>query len=415
MDLKIDTDINRGYVKFIKSLSGGLSRRQNGKIRWFGSFTVTLLRSILRIVLIPVLFLYGTILLMFLRTRLSLAHREGTAKFYADAIECIHEFTSQYPMHLYPVIAKSLELAFLKMHLGKRIPEFKGGIAELAIGEGTFSSRIFSHHDKVVGFDLNPYSLVHAKRYLHVVRRIIADCRRPPIASGGASLILCNNFLHHVTEKENALDHWSRMAPFAIFNENTNYWASGWFKPFVLKLLGFSESARQVAEKIQNQGLQTLWKADRLKLSVRKFYEIVEEQSFLSEKVFCLSAIFSSLLLCQGPPTPDLQKKIMNQCLAPVTKFFTYQIAKSLIEYDSILCRETDTFLCWFVRSKVAEGNNIPDDVTLVCPDCRGLLQDNKCFRCNKTFEETDDLLFLLAKEISYSGNQPNLLREEHL
>jgi hypothetical protein len=322
-------------------------------------------------------------------------------------------------MHLYPVIAKSMELAFLKMHLGNRIPEFKGGIAELAIGEGTFSGRIFSHHDKVVGFDLNPYSLIHTKRYSHVTRRIVADCRRPPITSGGASLILCNNFLHHVTEKENALHNWAQVAPFAIFNENTNYLASGRLKPFFLKLLGFSESARQEAKKIENQSLQTLWKADRLKLSVRKFYEIVEEQSFLSEKVFFLSAIFSSLLLCYGPPTPDLQKKIMNQCLGPVTTFFTYQIAKSLIEYDSILSRERDTFLCWFVRSKVVEGNNIPDHVTLVCPDCHGLLSGNRCLNCEKTYEERGGMLFLLPKElmkeVSYVENREAILRKEHL
>ena len=47
-------------------------------------------------------------------------------------------------MHLYPIIAKSMEMAFLKENIRQIVSRVKEGIVELAIGEGTFSSRIFS-------------------------------------------------------------------------------------------------------------------------------------------------------------------------------------------------------------------------------------------------------------------------------
>ena len=61
----------------------------------------------------------------------------------------------------------------------------------------------------------------------------------------------------------------------------------------------------------------------------------------------------------------------------------------------------------------------VGDDITYVCPDCRGVFQDNQCLHCYRTFEEKDGMLFLLPEglleEISYSENQSNPLKEEHL
>ncbi len=419
MSAIVDRDINRGYVHFVRSVSSALNKQRRGMMKSFSSFITNLIFNLCKLSCVPLLYFYGLLLFIFLKIKLLVAKNGSLSNLHREAIKNISEFISQYPMHLYPIIAKSMEMAFLKENIRQIVSRVKEGIVELAIGEGTFSSRIFLSDDKLVGFDLNPYSLIHTKRYKHITKRVVADCRNPPIGFCGASFIICNNFLHHVTDKENTVKNWAQMAPYAIFNENTSYWASGWVKPFTLKLLGLNNVAEKEARRIENHSLQTLWKREELRSLIQQHYEIYEECSFFNEKVFSLSAVCSTLLFCYGPPTPDLQKRLMNTLFGPITRFFTYHIAKALIEYDAISTRDKDTFICWLVRSKKIKGNCIPNHVKLVCPDCRGLLQDNKCFRCNKTFEEKDDMLFLLpkelAEEISYSGNQPNLLREEHL
>ena len=415
----VDSDINRGYVHFIRSLSSTLNKQKRGMTKTFHSFMTSLIFNLCKLSLVPFLYFYGLLLFIFLRIKLLLAKNKSQSNLHMEATENVSKFISQYPMHLYPIIAKSMEMVFLKKNIRQVVSKVKEGIVELAIGEGTFSSRIFSSDDKLVGLDLNPYSLIHTKKYKHITKRVVADCRNPPIDSCGASFIVCNNFLHHITDKENAIKGWAKIAPYAIFNENTSYWASGWVNPFILKLLGLNNAAEKEARQIENHSLQTLWKKEELRSLIQQHYEISEEFSFFSEKVFFLSAVCSTLLFCYGPPTPDPQKRVMNKLFGPITRLFTYHIAKALIEYDAISPRDKDAFICWLVRSKKIEGNCIPDHVKLVCPDCRGLLQDNRCICCHKTFEEKDGMLFLLPKEmveeISYSGNQPNLLKGEHL
>jgi SAM-dependent methyltransferase len=358
-------------------------------------------------------------LVLYLKVKLFFARYPELSDLHQRAIKSIPEFISQYPMHLYPVIAKSMELAFLKKNLEEGAWKVRGEIAELAIGEGTFSNRIFSEERALVGFDLNPYSLIHTWKYTQIRRRVVADCRNPPIDRCGASLIVCNNFLHHVTEKEKVLEAWAQIAPYALFNENTPYWSSGWAKPYLLNLVGLKKRAHEVSRDMELKSLQNLWDKERLISSIDRFYTMVEEGSFLSEKVFFLSTICSALLFCYGPPTPDLQKRIMNRILGPITRFLTYHMARVLIEYDAILPRDKDTFISWLVRSTVVCDDCPPEHVSLVCPDCRGSLRKNICTNCHNTFEEKDGMLFLLSRElmqeVPYVTLQQNLLGEEHL
>lgn len=388
-------------------------------IKSFHSFMTNLIFNLCKLPLVPFLYFYGLLLFIFLRIKLLLAKNKSLSNLHMEATENVSQFISQYPMHLYPIIAKSIEMVFLKKNIRQVVSKVKEGIVELAIGEGTFSSRVFSSDDKLVGLDLNPYSLIHTKKYKHITKRVVADCRTPPIDSCGASFIICNNFLHHITDKENAIKSWAKIAPYAIFNENTIYWASGWVKPFTLKLVGLNNAAKKETRHMEEHSLQTLWKKEELSALINQYYDIYEEVSFFNEKAFFLSAVCSALLFCYGPPTPEIQKRVMNSLFGPITKLFTYHIAKTLIEYDAILPRDRDTFICWLVKSKTIGEEFRSGDVNLVCPDCRELLQDNKCHRCDRTFEEKDGMLFLLpkelAEEISYSDNQPNLLREEHL
>jgi len=58
----------------------------------------------------------------------------------------------------------------------------------------------------------------------------------------------------------------------------------------------------------------------------------------------------------------------MNGVLAPLTKKITYHLAKALIEYDAILPRDRDVFVCWALESRRVQQNFVGDRVKLVCP-----------------------------------------------
>jgi len=415
----VEKDINRGYVQFIKSIS---SDSEVMKKRHFLSvipFLMNLIGNIMKLTLIPLLYLYGILLVLCIRFRLTLTKNQPSSQSHQEALHYICEFVSQYPMHLYPIVAKSLEMAFIKQNFESITRDLQGEIVELAIGDGTFSNRIFSGKNKIIGFDLNPYSLIQTKKYDHIEQRIVADCLNPPIESGGAFFIVSNNFLHHITSKKETLENWSRIAHYALFNENTNYWAEGWSKPYLLKLTGLRRLARKAADRIANNSLQTLWRREELRSLVKTFYEIQREETFFHERVFFLCSICSALLFCYGPPTPKLAKRVMNGILSPITKKITYHMAKALIEYDSVLPRDRDVFICWSLESRQARESLADHGITLVCPDCREQLQGKQCPRCQRFFQEKEGILFLLpkelAKEISFNLERAGILGEEHL
>ncbi|HEX8949590.1 MAG TPA: class I SAM-dependent methyltransferase [Dissulfurispiraceae bacterium] len=418
--MKNTDDINRGYVDFIKVISRASQGAGGGFIKAFLKIPLRVLKSSIMLLFIPLLFLYGAVLIFSLKLRLALAgHNRDRSKAHREALHYIPEFIAQYPMHLYPIVAKAIEMSFLKDHMAKVLSEVKGGIVELAVGDGSLSRRIFPEDSKVTALDLNPYSLTHVRACGHVSKRIVADCLNPPIADNGASFIVCNNLLHHVSGKESTIENWACIAPYALFNENTVYWASGWARPYLLKLAGLNGPAEKEAKKIELLSLQSLWTADRLRAAVGKHYEVLEEETFMSERVFFLSAVCSSLLFCYGPPTPEFQKKILNGPLRPITRYMTYHMAKALIEYDSILPRDKDSFVSWVVRSKLTKRDYVPDAVALVCPDCRTHLQGDTCSSCKRVFEERDEMLFLLpkelAEEIKYTPSIAGVLGKEHL
>ena len=415
----VERDINRGYVQFIKSISSISEFQKRRILRPLFLFSFHLIRNIVKLSFLPLLYFYGIFLILWIRFKFTFIKKRQPSLLHREALNYVPDFISQYPMHLYPIVSKSLEMAFIKEKVEKITQNLQGGIVELAIGDGTFSGRIFSEKHKIMGLDLNPYSLIQTKRYPHIANRIVADCLNPPIEPGGASLIVSNNFLHHITKKKETLEHWSSIALYALFNENTNYWAEGWSKPYLLKSIGFRKAARRVADRIANHSLQTLWSKSDLGTLVRTFYDIQEEETFCHERIFFLSSICSALLFCYGPPTPELQKRVMKGILLPITKRLSYHMAKALIEYDAILPRDRDVFICWALKSKRLRQNFIGGRVTLVCPDCFERLQGNQCHCCQRTFEEKEGMLFLLpkelAEEISFNQEKANVLGEEHL
>jgi len=417
----VKDDVNRGYLNFIKRISSLTSKNKSKNlIKLTLFFLLKLFLNFVRILFIPLMFLYGILLIIFLNVRLFFFRKQQLPEPHLKAIGFIREFICQYPLHLYPIVFKSLEIAFIKENVQKILSENKNGIIELAIGEGTLSGKIFSKGDNIVALDLNPYSLVHTKNYEHISERIVADCLNPPVEKNGANFLISNNFLHHVSNKEYVVGNWAKIAPYALFNENTNYWASAWSLAYFFKMIGLKSLAKRTAEKIEGINLQTLWTGDKLQDLVEKYYKVIERKSFLNEKVFFFSSICSGLLLSFGPPTPWVIKKILlSRPLKSLTQVISFQMAKVLIEYDAFLQRDKDTFLCWFAKSKEVEDNRSHDHIGFVCPDCRKPLRDKKCDSCKNTFKEIDEMLFLLPKhlkaEVNYSSAASGALDKEHL
>jgi len=344
--------------------------------------------------------------------------RSRPSQFTSRALECVDEFVEQYPFHMYPTVCKAFELAIL----GDQIPDLlkqHSSFVEIAIGEGTLSSRVFPPDATVVGLDLSPYSLKKASGKSHVKQAVVCDCLAPPIREGSFDVLISNNFLHHVTQKEQTLSRWSRVSEKAVFNENSPTWASGWTVPYVLKKLGKRDQAARAATRIEEHSLQSLEPKARLDAHVTNSYEILESVSYMSERTFFYCGLFSFIMRCYGPPTPPDLKRLFLGRLRWLALPLSADVAKLLIRYDQHQDRSTDSFISYLCKSR----NYSParDGNYLACPDCQGALtQANACAACGKEYSYTDGMLFLLPQELAdlqrgYSHEVASRIQGEHL
>jgi uncharacterized protein YbaR (Trm112 family) len=334
------------------------------------------------------------------------------------ALGSVDEFVEQYPFHLYPIVCKAFELAWL----GSNIPNLtnqNASFVEIAIGEGTLSSRVFPTDAGVVGLDLSPYSLKKASEKPHVKQAIVCDCLNPPIRKGSFDVLLANNFLHHVTNKDQTLSKWSDIAEKAIFNENSPTWASGWPVPYMLRKIGRPDKAALAATEIERQSLQSLEPKVQLDAHVEKSYEVIQCTSYMSERTFFYSGVFSFIMRCYGPPTPPKLKALfLSRLLRWLVLPLTANLAKLLIQYDQHQDRSTDSFISYVCRSRnyvpIRTGNY------LACPNCHRDLQTNECTGCGNVYSYTDGMLFLLPSKLvdlqqEYRHEVSSRIPKEHL
>jgi hypothetical protein len=347
-----------------------------------------------RLFLLPLLFLYGAAVVIVLKFRLSRRQVDG---LHADALERVDRFIEQYPLHPYPILAKSLELA----HLLRELPEHAlaaDRILELAIGDGTLSRHVFPMESRVVGADIAPVSLRFAARMPHVASAIVCDCLDPPFADGSFDLLVANNFLHHVTAKEDTLDRWGRIASVLVFTESTRYWASGWARPFILRHLGFAEAGRKVELEIEVSHYQDLVTLDELDRIAGRGREIRSRDTCFSERTFFIASIFSSLLRCTGPPTPTIVKRLLLGPLRRISLPLTRSVARVLIRYDATLPRDRDAYVLYVLRAEAWTSS----DGSLVCPICGGAVVAFSCSSCGKEFDELDGMRFVLPPALAH-------------
>jgi SAM-dependent methyltransferase/uncharacterized protein YbaR (Trm112 family) len=370
-----------------------------------------------RIVLLPSLICLSFVMIGWLKVYLRLK-RAKVSQLHDLAVDNIDLFVRQYPFHFYPLVCKSLELTYLHNEI-PNVRKCEMRFLEVAIGEGSFSSRVFPPGAGVVCMDLSPYSLQKASPMAHIKQAIVCDCLQPPVREGSFDVILANNFLHHVSSKEQVLANWSRIAEKVIFNENTPYWASGWASPYLLRKIGLKDIASAVAARIERDHWQSLKPKAVLEATILKNYEIIKSISYMSEDTFFCCGLFSFLMRCSGPPTPPFLKKLFLGPLRWLAIPVTRNLAKLLIHFDKHQDRSRDTFISYTCKSRCY----IPyrTDSYLVCPQCGGELSlSNQCKECGKQFSYREGMLFLLTNELEHiqSDYNPGLgasVSSEHL
>jgi ubiquinone/menaquinone biosynthesis C-methylase UbiE len=397
-------EINLGYVDHLRRLNEGanvslddIAAPRSLRLR-FGVWRYAVLNNVVLPAFTAVgVVVTGIFLSLWLRLYL-LIKRDKPSQLTQSALDCVDEFLTQYPFHLYPIVCKAFELACL----GRKIPELlkqQRRFVEIAIGEGTLSSRVFPKDATVVGLDLSPYSLKKASEKPHVKRAVVCDCLAPPIREGSFDVLIANNFLHHVTQKEETLARWSGIAAKAVFNENSPTWASGWPRPYVLRKLGFYNKSERAADEIEKMSLQSLEAKQRLDEYVSKSYKVDECVSYMSERTFFYCGLFSWMMRCYGPPTPAKMKQLFLTKLRWLALPLSADLAKLLIRYDQHQDRSTDSFISYLCTSKnyvAAETGNY-----LVCADCQQQLSEaNGCEPCGKEYSYTDGMLFLLPESL---------------
>lgn len=397
-------EINLGYVDHVRHLnqgvSGAKSAVENPTLRLrFGLWRYGLLNT----VFLPAFRSLGVIVLalglaVWLRLLL-LFRRDKPSQLTSSALDCVDEFLNQYPFHLYPIVCKAFELACLRRQIPDLLKQHTRFV-EIAIGEGTLSSRVFPSRATVVGLDLSPYSLKQASKKSHVQRAVVCDCLAPPISEGSFDVLIANNFLHHVTRKEETLAHWSRIAAKAVFNENSPSWASGWPVPYLLKKIGRKERAEQAAAGIEKQSLQSLESKDRLDTHISASYEVLECVSYMSERTFFYCGLFSWMMGCYGPPTPPDLKRLFLTRLRWLALPLSADVARLLIRYDQHQDRSSDSFISYVCKSR--NYVSARRDTYLLCPQCKTELSEACfCTACGKEYSCTDGMLFLLPEELA--------------
>jgi len=404
------TEINRGYLDHFHRWARTTSVSSITDRLLFGRPT-----QILCLPLVPIVALAVYVRLLLWRVFRS---RATASDLHVRAIEFVDEFCEQYPLHLYPIVAKSLELAFLKSR--EVVPkDSTTTVLEIATGEGTFSRRLFGDSHSITAVDLSPYSLVKAAHLPHISQAVICDGLNPPFAPDSYDLLISNNFLHHVTQKPFALSNWARVARRIVFNENTTTWATGWPLPYLLRRLGLRTAARRAAMRIERRSLQSLLAIQALDVMVESVVSVTERESFLSERTFFYCGLFSLVLRCYGPPTPALFKRLALGPFRSVSLASTRALAKLLILFDAAQDRGRDAFVEF-----ICDGHPSSEvrAAQFVCPSCGTGLgsRPTSCAECGATFPTRDGLLFVLPTELrevleEYSSEAAASMPREHL
>ena len=407
-------EINRGYVEYLRTISAPAPNSAQSPPRK-SSFLKNCLRPVWRLVR-PVLQFVRT-LCMFVSLCVTACllllclkvggwfRRRPLPALHQEALTHIEKFVRQYPFHFYPLLCKTLELVYLRQSLAE-LATGATRVVELAIGDGTLSSKIYPEGVRIVALDISPYSLRSSAKMPHVARAVIADCLAPPLADGSFDLLVSNNFLHHVTDKNQTLENMAKIARQAIFNENTTYWASAWPRPFLLRKLGLHRMAERATARIADQALQSLKSRAEVDELIGRHYRVISSAAYFHEVTYFFCGVFSRLMGCYGPPMPaDLKRFVLNTPLVNMLSLWlTTALARALVIFDASRDPAGAVFISYTCESVYTGGSSQGE---LVCPGCRVLLQSPpQCPQCNRDFDTVAGMCFVLPTELEFIRQQ---------
>lgn len=393
------SEINTGYVPRAQHMPDDEASRA---VANYGRRLQSRRRDVERLLLTPVLLAAGVVMLASLSLRSALRRGRRLPPLHAAALDHVHRFSDQYPLHLYPLVAKAFEAAYLARFLPTLLANHPR-VLELAIGEGSLSAQVFPVDADVVGIDISPYSLRHAAVMAHVRTAVVGDCLAPPVLPGTFDVLIANNFLHHVTQKEAVLARWAPLARLGLFNESTRYWASAWARPYLFGRLGLHRRSDEAVAQLELEHLQSLRPLADLDAAVARDWDVTEQATYMSERTFFRCAVFSALLRCTGPPTPPRSKRLLLGPLRSVVIPLTRALARRLIAQDAFEPRERDAYVSYLAKSKRWSGGARAG--ALACAECGGALgAGDSCPECGNAYQRVDGMLFLLPSRLHHIG-----------
>jgi hypothetical protein len=374
-------EVNRGYFDYVVNLKNKIGLYKNG----------TRLLLLPRLLLFPIILLYAVALWAALSATRRLSYQRRLNDDVLSRAEAMTAFVEQYPFHYYPILAKGYELMLLR-DLMKQHQVDPSNLVEFAVGEASLSHRVFEGvQSAVIGCDLNPYSLLQCKKYAHFKALVVADVTDPPLVPGTVDCLLSMNFMHHVSQKREVLSRWSLVAERAIFNENTNFWASASCWSSLLRMLGLKQAAAQAAKAQELASHQSLLAEDEIDTMVSENYSILERFKFIDRSTMLLSNISSWFMIgVYGPPTPEVIKKISKPF-----RELAKAVTKELYLWDQSRDRKHDVFLLYFGKS--IHFRRQEDEPHFVQPGKSGSFSLEQARQKNLPCK--DGMVFLLADE----------------
>ena len=355
-----------------------------------------------RLLLLPVAYGTSVVLIVYLKLKVG-AKKNSINPLHFGAIEHVDELAEQYPLSLYPILYKSIQISYLKQELKDKLAA-DARFIEMAIGEGSLSRRFFPPDANVVALDINTRALRRAATLPHVKDAIICNIMDSPVKPGSFDAVVSNNFLHHVTDKERVLQIWAGLAPTAIFNECTDEWKLSWPGPYVLSKLGLKDWSASRAARVEDKFNNTFLPADVVDAKVQTHHDIARRVSYLSKPVMSLCFLFCVLQRANGPLTGEDARPILALCrgiLRPLVMPATRELARLLIVWDALRNRTEDAYVSYTITSRdftKAEGTGY-----LLCPNCRQDLGGvPECPACGIKYERICGMLFLLPKELAH-------------
>ena len=380
---------------------------------WGHSWIVSLRRKVPWI-FIPMLFLVGALEIAFLKLIVVL-RPAGKSELHRRARSIVGELVEQYPFAPYAVVLKSLHLVFLREELPWG--EMKR-VVDAAIGEGTFSARVFEERTKVEGLDINPISLKKASVLPHVQRAVVCDCTNPPLLPGSVDLLIANNFLQHVTDKRRVLENWSRAARFVAFNDCTPDWSRALPPSWMLGRIGMKALSKRVAAVVDALGAQSLVSRAALEAIIVENFEIVRSATFFSERTYCLANFHSLLCLHVGPVPEEIKQCLLHPWLRHLSTGMTRSLSDLLIQFDSRESRQRDVDLCYIGKSLAVSA--VCNEGWLRCACGNAVDKKGHCNGCGRHYATVDGMLFVVPEdlthlEVNYDPRKAAEFPREHL